>query len=172
MIESLDNDVSGLDDVRPDGMIINAGAVLAVLLGIPAFAIGVFGAVGVISGQKLVAGMLGALWGYAAAAGAYELNRRKFDWHLGTRYKDIHLLAGTLAVAFGLVVSGAVDETMPALALVPALSAVKQASDGQKNHMLTLVHAGVLLTGICVGIWFYRDGTIGGAILARIAMLP
>lgn len=167
------DEISGHSDVKPaGGAIVNAGAVIAVLLGLPALFIGLFGAVGVITGQKLIAGTLGGLWGYAAAAGAYELNRRKFGWMRGRQYADLHLLAGTVAVSTGLMISGAVQETMPALALVPALSAIKQASDGHKNHMLALVHIAALSSGIGIGIWFYRDGVIGAVLLNRIAALP
>lgn len=153
-------------------MIKNTGAVIAVLLGIPCFFIGLFGAAGVLMIEKLVAGSLGAAWGYMAAAGAYELNRRKFGWKRGSKYADQHLLAGTLAVAIGLIVSGALHETMPALAIVPALSAIMQASDGHKNNYLSLIHAAVLAAGVGIGIWFYADGVIGRVLLDRFETLP
>ena len=142
------------------------------MLGIPSLFIGLFGAAGVVTGKKLVAGSLGALWGYAAVAGTYELNRRKFHWPNGRKFRDHHLLAGTAAVSTGLMVSGALHETMPALALLPAISAVMQASDGHDGHLLTVVHAFVLAIGIAVGIWFFRSGVIGSVILERIAALP
>jgi hypothetical protein len=75
-------------------------------------------------------------------------------------------------VSFGLVISGAIHETMPVLAIVPALSATKQANDGhERNHFLWL-HAGVLATGIGVGIWFYVDGVIGQVMMQKIVALP
>ena len=169
---SLINEASGQTGVERGGAIINVGAVLAVLLGLPAMFIGMFGAAGVITGQKLVAGTLGALWGYCAAAGTYELNRRKFDWSRGRRFADVNLLAGSFAVSTGLMVSGALHETMPILAIVPALSAIKQASDGHDTRLLSYVHAAVLLTGFGVGAWFYRDGIVGSVLLERIAALP
>ena len=51
------------------GAIVNAGAVIAVLLAIPCVFMGIYGAVGVITGQKLIAGGLGALWAYLAIIG-------------------------------------------------------------------------------------------------------
>ncbi len=86
--------------------------------------IGVFGVFGLLSGSKLVAGALGAAWGFSAAIGAYELNRRKFDWARGRKNRDRNLLVGTVAVSTGLMMSGAMHETMPFLALLPGLSAV------------------------------------------------
>lgn len=152
--------------------IVNAGAVIAVLLGIPGFFIGFYGAVGVVTGGKIVGGALGAFWGYMAVMGTYELNRRKFDWVKGQKYSDLHLLAGTVAVSTGLMVSGAIHETMPALALVPALSAIVQANDGHDKKYLSLIHAAVLASGIGIGIWFYVDGIVGNVLLHRIADLP
>ena len=152
--------------------IVNAGAVIAVLLGIPCFFIGAYGAVGVISGGKLVGGALGAFWGYLVVIGAYELNRRKFNWDKGRNHSDQHLLAGTVAVSTGLVVAGAINETMPALAIVPALSAVVQANDGHERKHLFWVHAAILTTGIAIGIWFYSNGDIGNVLLQRIQELP
>jgi hypothetical protein len=151
---------------------VNAGAVIAVLLGIPCFFIGIYGAAGVLSGQKIVGGAFGAIWGYLAVAGMYELNRRKFDWSRGRKYADMHLLAGTIAVASGLVISGALHESMPVLALVPALSAVKQADEGHDSKALFFVHLAILLSGIGVGVWFYEDGVIGTVLLDRVAELP
>ncbi len=151
--------------------IVNAGAVIAVLLGIPCFFIGVYGAFGVLSGGKLVGGALGAFWGYLVVMGAYELNRRKFNWDKGRKHADQHLLAGTVAVSFGMIVAGAMNETMPALAIVPALSATIQANDGHERKHLFWVHAGTLATGVSLGIWFYTNGTIGQVILQRIGEL-
>ena len=150
----------------------NAGAVIAVLLGIPSFFIAFFGAVGFIMGGKLIAGTLGAAWGYLAVAGAYELNRRKFNWTRGSQYSDQHLLAGTLAVSTGLVISGAMHQTMPALAIVSALSAVIQANDGHDKKYLSLIHAAVLAAGLGAAIWFYTHGIIGKVLLERIEALP
>lgn len=172
MGSSLIQEIPGDHGVAPGGAIINSGAVLAVLLALPCLFIGIFGAAGVVSGSKFVAGSLGACWGYAAVAGTYELNRRKFSWSRGARYRDQHLLAGTLAVAIGLIVAGALHETMPALALVPALSAIKQASDGHATRRLTYVHAAVLLAGVAIGIWFYVDGVRGAVLLQRLVDLP
>ena len=142
------------------------------LLGIPSFFIALFGAVGVLTGGKLVAGILGAAWGYLAVAGAYELNRRKFDWARGSQYSDRHLLAGTLAVSTGLVISGAMHQTMPALAIVSALSAVIQANDGHEKKYLSLIHATVLAAGLGVAVWFYTDSVIGKVLLERLEALP
>ena len=150
----------------------NAGAVIAVLLGIPSFFIALFGAVGVLTGGKLIAGVLGAAWGYLAVAGAYELNRRKFGWVRGSQYSDRHLLAGTVAVSTGLVISGAMHQTMPALAIVSALSAVIQANDGHAEKYLSLIHATVLAAGLGVAIWFYTDGVIGKVLLESVEALP
>lgn len=160
------------EPVKGDGAIINAGAVLAVLLGFPSLFIGLYGAAGVVTGQKLIAGALGMIWGFSAAAGAYELLRRKFDWDRGRHLNDYLLFAGTFAVSTGLMISGALQETMPALAVIPALSAVKQARDGHDNHLLTIIHGGLLSTGIIVGIWFYNDGVVGSILIDRIAALP
>jgi hypothetical protein len=151
---------------------VNAGAVIAVLLGIPCFFIFIYGVAGVLTGQKMIGGTLGAVWAYLAVAGMYELNRRKFGWARGKRFSDLHLLGGTLAVASGLILSGALHETMPALAIVPALSALKQANDGHDNNVLFIVHLAVLLAGVGIGIWFYRDGVIGGVLLDRLTQLP
>ena len=142
------------------------------LLGIPCFFIGVYGVAGVVSGGQLVAGLLGALWSYLAVVGAYELIRRKFNWSRGGRHSDQHLFAGTLAVSFGLVISGAIHETMPVLAIVPALSAMKQASDGHNNKHMSWVHAAVLTAGIGTAIWFYLDGVIGQVMMQKIVSLP
>jgi hypothetical protein len=134
--------------------------------------IGIFGFFGVISGAKLAAGALGALWGYLAAVGAYELNRRKFGWVRGARYADRHLFAGTVAASAGLILSGAMYETMPGLALLPATSAIVQANDGHKRNYRAFIHAAVLATGIAIGSWFYADGVIGKVLLERIEALP
>ncbi len=156
----------------PGNVIVATGAVIAVLLGIPSFFIGLFGVGGVLSGEKIVAGTLGALWGYMASVGAYELNRRKFDWQRGRRYRDRHLLAGTLAVSIGLILSGALHETMPTLAIVPALSAIKQANDGHASKYPALLHTAVLAVGLTIGIWFYVDGVTGKIWVERLASLP
>jgi hypothetical protein len=165
------------DEERGDGIpsgnfIVNTGAVMAVLLAIPSLFIGLFGFAGVITGQKLVAGGLGAAWGYMAVVGAYELSRRKFNWIHGSKYRDHHLLAGSLAVAIGLAVGGAVHETMPALAIVPALSAIKQASDRHEWKVLSLVHAMLLLAGIGAAMWLYSENDTGIVMLERIAAMP
>lgn len=168
------NDDPDCDGRRPNrgGAIINTGVVIAVLCAIPSFFVGLFGAVGVVTGQKLIAGSMGAIWGYLAVAGAYELNRRKFDWSRGARYGDLHLLGGTLAVSVGLIIGGAIYETMPALAIIPALSAIRQAGDGHDNRFLSWIHATVLLAGIAAAIWLYRDGVTGKVWLEMIAALP
>ncbi len=119
-----------------------------------------------------MAGTIGALWGYLAAVGAYELNRRKFNWTLGKSYSDQHLLAGTVAVSSGLVVSGAMHETMPALAIVPAISAILQANDGHDKKFLSVIHLAVLALGAGVSVWFYTDGVIGKVLLERVEALP
>lgn len=142
------------------------------LLGIPCFFIGIYGAAGVLTGQKIVGGSFGAMWGYFAVAGMYELNRRKFDWSRGKRFSDLHLLAGTIAVASGLIISGALHESMPVLALIPALSALKQANDGHRSNAPFILHLAVLIAGIGIGVWLYEDGIIGGVLLDRIAELP
>jgi len=152
--------------------IVNAGAIIAMLLAIPSLFIGLFGAVGVITGQKLVAGGLGTVWGYMAVVGTYELYRRKFNWERGSKYRDHHLLAGSLAVCIGLAVGGAVHETMPAVAVIPALSAIKQANDGHDGKVLSLIHAMLLLAGIGASAWFYSDDVTGMALLGRIAAMP
>ena len=150
----------------------NAGAVIAVLLGIPSLFIGLFGVVGIISGGKMIAGTLCAAWGYLAVAGAYELNRRKFDWTRGGQYSNQHLMAGTLAVSIGLVISGAMHQTMPALAIVPALSTTIQANDGHDRKYMSLIHAAVLAAGVGAAIWFYTNGVISKVLLERFEALP
>ena len=77
-----------------------------------------------------------------------------------------------MTVSFGLVVSGAIHETMPILAIVPALSAMKQANDGHENKHRSWLHAAVLTAGLGVGIWFYMDGIIGHEMLQKIVALP
>jgi hypothetical protein len=134
--------------------------------------IGIFGFFGVITGEKLVAGTFGALWGYLAAVGAYELNRRRFNWLRGTKYRDWHLMAGTVAASTGLTISGALIETMPALVIVPALSAVMQANDGHDKKYLAFVHAAILIAGMSGGIWFYTDGIMGEVLIDRFSALP
>lgn len=167
------NELPGQD--RPTAaanVIITTGAVIAVLLGIPSFFIGLYGAVGVITGSKLITGSFGAIWGYLAVTGAYELNRRKFDWERGRRFSDRHLMCGTIAVSIGLVISGAMHETMPALALVPAVSAVIQANDGHKRKHRFYIHATILATGIAIATWIYSNGIIGKIWLERIETWP
>lgn len=167
------NEFRDLDESKSTGgAIVTSGAVIAVLLGIPCFFMGVFGAVGVVTGEKLIAGGFGALWGYLAVSGAYELNRRKFDWRRGRELKDQHLLAGTLAVSTGLVIAGAMHEVMPAIAIVCVLSAIKQANDGHDRKYLSLIHAAVLIAGMGAGIWFYRNNEYGKALLDQIEALP
>ena len=134
--------------------------------------IGLFGAIGVITGEKLVAGTFGAVWAYLATVGAYELNRRKFAWSRGRKYSGRHLLAGTLAASMSLVISGAMNESMPALVIVPALSAIMQANDGHEKKYLALIHAAVLFAGVGVGIWFYANGMIGKLLLETVAAMP
>ncbi len=120
----------------------------------------------------MVASLLVAMWSYMGAVGMYELIRRKFDRERGRKYADPHLLAGTVAVSIGLMISGAEHETMPALAIIPALSAIKQANDGHATKILSWVHIGVLLTGIGVGVWFHIDGVIGSVIMDVIQEMP
>ena len=141
-------------------------------MGFPSLIIGIFGFVGVITGEKLVAGTFGAVWGYLAAVGAYELNRRKFDWLRGQKHRDLHLMAGTIAASTGLSISGALLETMPALVIIPALSAVMQANDGHDKKYLAFVHAAILVAGMSVGIWFYTDGFMGEILIERFSSLP
>lgn len=112
------------------------------------------------------------MWGYLAAVGAYELNRRKFDWLRGSQHADRNLLAGTLAASTGLIISGALHETMPFLAIIPALSAILQANDGHRTKHRALLHTGVLFAGIGIAVWFYVDGVIGSVLLDRLAALP
>lgn len=160
-------------DSRPPGnFIINSGAVIAALLGFPSLLIGIFGFFGVLSGEKLVAGALGALWGYLAAVGAYELNRRKFNWLRGRKHRDLHLMAGTVAASVGLIISGGLNETMPALVIIPALSALMQANDGHNHKYLALIHAAILIAGISIGIWFYTHGIVGEVLIERVGALP
>ena len=142
------------------------------LLGVPCLFVGLYGVAGVFTGEKLIAGFLGAVWGYMAVAGAYELNRRKFNWLRGAQYADQHLLLGTLSVSFGLAISGAIQESMPILAVVPVLSAIKQANDGHSTKYLAWIHATILAIGTGTGIWFYTDGVIGQTLLFRIEALP
>jgi hypothetical protein len=168
MYEDPERDV----DIPSGNFIVNAGAVMAVLLAIPSLFIGLFGFAGVVTGQKLIAGGLGAAWGYMAVVGTYELNRRKFNWERGSKYRDLHLLAGSLAVCIGLAVGGAVHETMPAVAVVPALSAIKQANDGHDGKILSVVHAILLLAGIGAAMWLYPNKDTGLVILERIAAMP
>ena len=82
------------------------------------------------------------------------------------------MLAGTIAVSTGLALSGALHETMPLLAIVPALSAIKQANDGHVGKYWSLIHAAVLLTGASVGVWLYMNGVIGKVWLDQIAAMP
>jgi hypothetical protein len=152
--------------------LVTVGAIVAVLLGIWCVPIGIYGVVGIVTGKKMVAGLLGALWGYMAVVGTYELLRRKFDRDRGRKYGDQHLLAGTVAVAAGLMISGAVHETMPALAILPALAAIKLANHEHEGKSRSWIHIFVLLTGIAVGVWFHIDGVVGGVILERIAAMP
>ena len=158
---------------RPTGSgIINAGAIIAALFGIWCIPIGIGGFIDIITGNKMVAGLLVVLWSYLGFVGAYELIRRKFDRQRGRKYRDQHLLAGTVAVSAGLMISGAVHETMPALLIMPALSAIKQANDGHSQKTLSWIHSAVLVAGIGVGVWFYTDGVIGDVILQKIAAMP
>lgn len=142
------------------------------LLGVPSLFIGLFSLSGVLTGEKIVAGFLGAVWSYLAVVGAYELNRRKFDWERGRRFSDQHLLAGTLAASTGLILSGALNESMPALAIIPALSAIKQANDGHDNKYRSMIHAAILITGLGIGMWFFTNGVIGKVLLDRVVELP
>ena len=153
-------------------VIITVGAVMSVLLGIPCVIMGLFAAVGFITGEKLIAGSLGALWGYAAFVGAYELNRRKFDWERGRQHCDGHLLAGTCAVSVGLAISGAMHETMPILAIFPGLSATLQANDGHQKKYRSVIHGVVLAAGLSMAIWFYTNGVIGKVWLDRVETWP
>ena len=153
-------------------MIETTGAIIAVLLGIPSLFIGLFSASGVFSGEKLVAGSLGALWAYMAVVGSYELNRRKFDWDRGRQYCDQHLLAGTLAASTDLILSGALHETMPVLAIIPALSAIQQANDRHTTKYRSWTHIILLAAGIGVGAWFFVDGVIGKILMERIVEMP
>lgn len=137
--------------------LITVGAVIAVLLAIPGFFIGLYGLVGLLSLKKIVAGALGAVWGYGAVMGTYELIRRKYDRDKWREYADRHLLAGTIAVTMGMIFSGVIRETMPGLAIVPALSAIIQANDGHKRKHRAWIHTAVLATGIGIGIYIYNN---------------
>ena len=134
--------------------------------------VGLYGVAGFVTGEKLIAGFLGAIWGYMAVAGSYELNRRKFNWSRGEQFADQNLLLGTIAVSFGLAISGAIQESMPALAIIPVLSAIKQANDGHKTGIMAWVHSTILAIGTGTGIWFYTDGVVGQSLLFRIEALP
>jgi hypothetical protein len=61
---------------------------------------------------------------------------------------------------------------MPAVAIVPAISAIKQANDGHKGKFLSVIHAILLLGGIGAAMWIYPDKDAGLAILERIAAMP
>jgi hypothetical protein len=134
--------------------------------------VGLYGVAGFVTGDKLIAGFLGAIWGYMAVAGSYELNRRKFNWSRGEQFADQNLLLGTIAVSFGLAISGAIQESMPALAIIPVLSAIKQANDGHRTRIMAWVHSTILAIGTGTGIWFYTDSVIGQSLLFRIEALP
>ena len=134
--------------------------------------VGLYGVAGFVTGEKLIAGFLGAIWGYMAVAGSYELNRRKFNWSRGEQFADQNLLLGTIAVSFGLAISGAIQESMPALAIIPVLSAIKQANDGHKTRIMAWIHSTILAIGTGTGIWFYTDGVVGQSLLFRIEALP
>ena len=138
------------------------------LLGIPSLIMGVFAFVNLIIGEKMIAGLFGTLWSYLAVAGSYELNRRKFDWDRGRRFSDRHLLCGTIAVSAGLVISGAMHETMPGLAIVPALSAIIQANDGHEKKYRMYIHAAILAAGLIFAIWIYSNGVIGKVWLEQV----
>lgn len=142
------------------------------LLGIPSVIFGLAGIVNVLTGEKVIAGMLGTAWGYLAVSGSYELNRRKFDWDRGRCYSDRHLLCGTIAVSAGLVISAAMHETMPALAIVPALSAMMQANDGHEKKYRFYVHATILAAGLSFAVWLYMNGIIGKLWLERVETWP
>ncbi len=142
------------------------------LLGIPSVVFCIAGIVNVVTGEKLIAGSLGAIWGYLAVSGCYELNRRKFDWDRWRRYSDRHLLNGTIAVSTGLVLSGTMHETMPALAIVPALSALIQANEGHETKYRAYVHAVILVAGLSFAVWIYSNGIIGKVWLERVATWP
>ena len=133
---------------------------------------GVFAFVNLIIGEKLIAGLFGTLWSYLAVAGSYELNRRKFDWDRGRRFSDRHLLCGTIAVSTGLVISGAMHETMPGLAIVPALSAMIQANDGHEEKYRMYIHAAILAVGLIFAIWIYSNGVIGKVWLEQLENWP
>lgn len=137
--------------------ITTVGAVIAVLLAIPGFFIGLHGFYGLISLDKIVAGGLGAAWGYGCVMGTYELIRRKNDMDRWRQYADLNLLAGTMAVSLGMIVSGAIRETMPGLALLPALSAIIQANDGYETKHRAWIHAGIIVFGIALGYYIYRN---------------
>ena len=81
-------------------------------------------------------------------------------------------MAGTMAASVGLIISGGLNESMPALVIIPALSALMQANDGHNHKYLALIHAAILVTGISIGIWLYNDGIIGEVLIDRIAALP
>jgi hypothetical protein len=156
----------------PGNVVIATGAVIAVLLGIPSLIMGVFAFVNLITGAKMIAGLLGTFWSYLAVSGSYELNRRKFDWDRGRQYSDRHLLCGTIAVSTGPVISGAMHETMPGLAIVPALSAMIQANDGHEKKYRLYIHATIFTVGISVAIWIYTNGVIGKVWLEQVETWP
>jgi len=70
------------------------------------------------------------------------------------------------------MISGGLNETMPALVIVPAVSAIMQANDGHDSKYLALLHAAILVAGISIGIWLYADGIIGEVLIERFAALP
>ena len=171
--DSLINEVLEHDQAKPPGnVIITVGAVIAVLLGIPSLIMGLFAFVNLITGEKIIAGLFGTLWSYLAVSGCYELNRRKFDWDRGRRFSDRHLLCGTIAVSAGLVISGAMHETMPGLAIVPALSAMMQANDGHEKKYRLYIHAVILAVGLSFAIWIYTNGIIGKVWLEQVETWP
>jgi hypothetical protein len=61
---------------------------------------------------------------------------------------------------------------MPLLAMVSALSAMKQANDGHTKKYRSWIHAATLATGLGIGVWFYMDGVIGLVLMQKIVALP
>ena len=138
-------------------LVTDTGAVVSIFLAVPSQFIGIFGVASMLSGEKIVGGLLGTIWAYFAATGAYELNRRKHNWVKGTRYRTRHLVFGLVAVNAAMIVSGAIHELLFVFALAPGMAAVLHANADTGGRYLFFISAVTVAVALGVAIWLYVD---------------
>lgn len=146
----------------------DTGAVASIFLVVPSQLIGLYAIGSLLTGSNIVGGLLGTVWAYAAGVGAYELNRRKYDWTKGRAHAGLHLLLGTLAVNLAIFASAAQHELLFVFAIPPAVAAVLHAGE----RLTTTVYAALLIGSVVAAIWLYADTALATRLVDWFDTLP